>query len=215
MAEAKRRLGLPSGRMLVGAVGRLSPEKGYDLLIHAIDRLVRDGIDVGLVVVGEGKERGRLEALAAELGLEDRVRLPGFSADAIPWYEAMDAFGLSSHREGLPNVVLEALSMEVPVVATRVGGVPRLIRHGENGLLVEAGSVGQLTGALETILSDRSQSERLSHEGRHTVTTRYSFESRMEKIAKLYDDLLARDGARPSVADRADSTPYTSTHPRA
>ena len=109
VAEAKRRLGLPSGRMLVGAVGRLSPEKGYDLLIHAIDRLVRDGIDVGLVVVGEGKERGRLEALAAELGLEDRVRLPGFCADAIPWYEAMDAFGLSSHREGLPNVVLERL----------------------------------------------------------------------------------------------------------
>ena len=77
--------------------------------------------------------------LAAELGIQDHVTLPGWQSDVRGYFEAMDVFALSSRREGLPNVLLEAMALEVPVVATRIAGIPRLIRDEENGLLVEAG----------------------------------------------------------------------------
>jgi glycosyltransferase involved in cell wall biosynthesis len=196
--EAKRAEGFPPGHLVIGAVGRLSAEKGFDVLIRAVDRLHREGLDVGLVLVGEGKEQLALEALIGQLGLRERVRLAGYCADPRPLYEALDIFALSSLREGLPNVLLEALSMEVPAVATRIAGVPRLIRHEENGLLVEPGSVEGLAAALARMARDPELRTRLARAGRHTVECDYSFTTRMQRIADLYDTLLGR---RPG-ADR-------------
>jgi glycosyltransferase involved in cell wall biosynthesis len=195
-AAAKARLGLPPGRLLIGAVGRLSPEKGFDLLIRAVDRLVQGGQDVGLVIFGEGGERAALGALAGRLGRTDRVRLAGYCADLPGWYEAMDVFALSSLREGLPNVLLEAMALEVPLVATRIAGVPRLVEHGANGLLVEPGSADALAGALDRLLGDPALRERLAAAGRRTVEGRYSFAARTRKIAALYDALLGRNERR-------------------
>jgi glycosyltransferase involved in cell wall biosynthesis len=192
VAEARRGEGLDPDRLLIGAVGRLSPEKGFDLLIRAVAHLVRDGLDVGLVILGEGPERPALEALAAGLGLRERVRLAGYRADPRPLYEALDVFALSSLREGLPNVLLEALSLEVPAAATRIAGVPRLIQDGENGLLVEPGSVEALAGALGRLLRDAALRRRLGEAGRETVARDYSFAGRMEKLADFYDSLLGR-----------------------
>jgi glycosyltransferase involved in cell wall biosynthesis len=191
-AGAKRAAGFPPNRLLIGAVGRLSAEKGFDVLIRAVDRLRRDGLDAGLVLIGEGKEQPALEELAVGLGLGEHVRLLGYRNDPRPLYEAMDVFALSSLREGLPNVLLEALSMEVPAAATRIAGVPRLIRHDENGLLVEPGSVEALAGALGRLLRDAAQRRRLAEEGRATVEADYSFAVRMRKLADLYDTLLGR-----------------------
>jgi glycosyltransferase involved in cell wall biosynthesis len=190
--EAKRAEGFPPNRLLIGAVGRLSAEKGFDVLIRAVDRLRRQGLDVGLVLIGEGKEQSALEELTTRLGLGEHVRLMGYRNDPRPLYEAMDVFALSSLREGLPNVLLEALSMEVPAVATRIAGVPRLIRHEENGLLVEPGSVEALADTLGRLLRDADQRHRLREEGRRTVETDYSFAVRMQKLADLYDCLLGR-----------------------
>jgi glycosyltransferase involved in cell wall biosynthesis len=190
--EAKRMTGLPRNRLLIGAIGRLSAEKGFDVLIRAVDRLRRDGLDVGLVLAGEGKEQAALEELSAHLGLGEHVRLLGYRNDPRPLYEAMDVFALSSLREGLPNVLLEALSMEVPVVATRLPGVQRVLRHGENGLLVEPGSVEALAGALGRLLRDADLRRRLAEEARGSVETDYSFAVRMRKLADLYDALLGR-----------------------
>ena len=166
VAEAKRRMGLRPDRLLVGAAGRLSAEKGFDLLIRAVHQLACDGLDADLVVVGEGDERPRLEGLIAELGMGDRVRLLGYRADLPAWYEAMDVFALSSLREGLPNVLLEAMALETPVVATRIAGVPRLVRHEENGLLVEPGAVEELAAALGRLLRDDGLRGRLARAGR-------------------------------------------------
>jgi glycosyltransferase involved in cell wall biosynthesis len=191
-AEAKRDAGHDPGRLLIGAVGRLSAEKGFDVLLRAVARLVREGLDVELVVLGEGQERSALGSLAAELGLHERVRLAGYVGDPRPLYEAMDVFALSSLREGLPNVLLEALSMEVPAVATRIAGVPRLLRDGDNGLLVEPGSVEGLAAALGRLLRDAGLRRRLAQAGRATVARDYSFAARMTKLADLYDSLLGR-----------------------
>lgn len=190
--EAKRELGFPPGRWLIGAVGRLSAEKGFDLLIRAVDQLLRRNYDVELVIVGEGDQETALQTLITELGRQERMRLLGYRSDLRYLYEAMDVFALSSYREGLPNVVLEALALEVPVVATRVAGIPRLIRDGENGLLVEPGMVEDLTRALADLLPDADRRLRLRQAGRATIEKSYSFAVRMHKLGAIYDEMLGR-----------------------
>jgi glycosyltransferase involved in cell wall biosynthesis len=190
IAEARQALGIAPGRLVVGAVGRLSAEKGFDLLIRAVDRLARAGFDLELLIAGEGDEEPRLRALASELGCGERVRLLGFQANVKELYQAFDVFVLSSLREGLPNVLLEAMALEVPVLATRIAGVPRLIDDESNGLLIEPGSVDELTHALERLLRDGELRQRLAHAGRETIAARYSFAVRMQRIQAIYDELL-------------------------
>jgi glycosyltransferase involved in cell wall biosynthesis len=178
-------------------VGRLAPEKGFDVLIRAADQLLGEGLDLELVIVGEGSARAELEGLVAELGRADRIRLLGYRADTLELYQALDAFALSSRREGLPNVLLEAMALEVPVAATRVAGVPRLVEDRENGLLMEPGSVPELAGALGRLLRDQALRTALGGAGRRTIERRYSFAVRMQKVRAVYDALL---GVRAGVA---------------
>lgn len=192
VAEAKAALGFPAASQLIGAVGRLSGEKAFDVVIRAAHALLKTGRDVRLVILGEGGERAALERLVAELGLADRVTLAGWQADVRGYFEAMDAFALSSLREGLPNVLLEAMALEVPVVATRVNGVPRLVQDGENGLLVEAGDPAPLAAALDRLLGDAALQGRFRAAGRGTVEGRFSFAERIRKLAAVYEELLAR-----------------------
>lgn len=191
VAEAKAALGLPTDGLVVGAVGRLSGEKGFDVLIRSTRELVSRGLDVRLVIVGEGSERANLERLARELDLGDRVRLAGWQADVRGYFEAMDVFALSSLREGLPNVLLEAMALEVPIVSTRVNGVPRLVQDGRNGFLVNSGDVAGLTTALAALLTNADLRAVSRSAGRRTVETRYSFVTRMQRLKRLYDELLA------------------------
>ncbi len=194
-AEAKQSLGVPADRLLIGAVGRLSEEKGFHLLIRAVDRLIASGCDVELRIAGEGDQLSRLDALIRELNREDRIRLIGFQRDTISFFEAMDLFALSSLREGLPNVVLEAMAMNVPVVATRIAGIPRLIRSGENGVLVEPDSAEALSQALATLVRDPQQRSKLAEAARRTIEDHHGFAARMDKIRDVYDGLLADPSA--------------------
>src|SRR5262249_34526895 len=109
------------------------------------------------------------------------------------FYQALDVFALSSVREGLPNVVLEAMALEVPVVATRIAGLPHLIRDGNNGLLVAPGRVDELAQALRRLLGDAELRGQFAEKGRRLVEERYSFATRMQKIGSLYDSLLRRN----------------------
>ena len=198
--EAKRLLGVSPGRLLGGAVGRLSAEKGFDRLIRSVQQLLNRGLDVDFVIAGDGDDRAKLQRQVDEANLRERIRLLGFCADPRTLYEAMDFFVLSSLREGLPNVLLEAMAFEVPVVATRIAGVPRLVEDGVNGLLIEPDSTDELTGAMARLAGDADLRARLGSDGRRTVEQRYSFAVRMQKIADLYDTLLGR--SHPSSAYR-------------
>jgi glycosyltransferase involved in cell wall biosynthesis len=219
IAEAKRRLGVAPERLLLGAVGRLSPEKGFDRLIQSVHALLRTGLDLELVIAGDGDDHRRLERLIDELGVRDRVRLLGFCADPRLLYEALDVFVLSSLREGLPNVLLEAMALEVPVVATRIAGIPRLIQDGENGLLVDADNAAELTAALARLAGDAGLRSRLGQSARHTVEQRYSFARRMQKIGAIYDKLLFRRppkvGIQPELETCLDDIkPYSNFLPQ-
>lgn len=195
--ESKRRLGLSEQRMLVGAVGRLSEEKGFDLLIRACGQLVARGVNLELWIAGEGDQQPTLEKLVADLSLTDRVRLLGFQSDCRAFYQAMDVFVLSSLREGLPNVLLEAMSMSVPVVSTRVAGVPTLLQEGENGLLVEPGRVDELASAMDRLLADGSLRRRIGEAGRRTIECNHGFRRRMDRIREIYETSFARGGSPP------------------
>lgn len=191
--EARRELNLNPHRLLIGAAGRLSPEKGFDLLIRAVDQLIDEGVEVELAIVGEGVEFEPLQKLIRDLGRQDRIHLLGFRSDLKQLYEAFDVYALSSYREGLPNVLLEAMAMEVPVVATAVNGVPKLVRHEENGLLVPAGSVESLRDSLRELSREPTLRNRYALAGRRTIEERYRFRQRMTRLSALYDSMLGRE----------------------
>jgi glycosyltransferase involved in cell wall biosynthesis len=189
--EAKRQLGFSPETKLVVGVGRLSAEKGFDLLIDAVANLAKAGQDVGLAIAGDGAEKAALQTQIDATGLADRIRLLGFVADPRLVYRAADVYTLSSHREGLPNVVLEAMAMQVPVLATKVAGMPDLVTDEENGLLVPIGDSNAIRASLARLIVDEPLRKRLGNAGRQTVESRFSFERRMEKIAVIYRRLLA------------------------
>lgn len=168
-------MGFPPRRLLIGAAGRLSAEKGFDVLIRAVDQLLTAGYELALGIVGEGEQKARLLALIDELGRAERIRLLGYRPDLIEFYEAIDVYALSSLREGLPNVLREALGLEVPVVATRLPGIRRLLRDGENGLLVAPGSPEGLARGLSRLLDEDGLRARFAQAGRQTVLPCYSF----------------------------------------
>lgn len=183
------RAGVPPGRLVVGAVGRLSDEKGFDLLIEAVVKAAQRGADLELWIAGEGPEKSKLEALAARSG--GRVRILGFRSDVRDLMEAFDVFALSSLREGLPNVVLEAMACEVPLLATRCGGVEAVVRDEVEALLVPISSSKALEEGLVRLASDSALRSRLARAGRERVERDYSFARRMELFAGLYEALLS------------------------
>jgi glycosyltransferase involved in cell wall biosynthesis len=187
---ARQALGLPVDGLLLGAVGRLSEEKGFDLLIEVVRRLQADYPGLRLVVAGDGPCREALQRQIERSGLSMFVRLLGFRDDVVSVLEALDVFVLSSRREGLPNVVLEAMATEVPVVATRVAGVPHVLTDGRDGLLAEPDDVDSLLAAVRRSLDDASLRDRLAPAGRDTVVRTRSFAVRMDRLREIYEELL-------------------------
>lgn len=150
-SEARRALGLDPDAAVAGWVGRLSPEKGPDVMIEALAACARD--DVALSVVGVGPLDDELRALASERGVAHRVRWHGVVPGAGRYLAAFDALVMTSRTEGTPIVLLEAMAAGTPVITTAVGGVPDVVSERE-ALLVPAGDVRGIAGALETVLSD-------------------------------------------------------------
>ncbi len=156
--EVRRELGL-EGPTLAFA-GRLMAAKALDVAFHALERVP----DVSLLVVGDGPDRSELEQLSSTLGLDGRVRFlgPRSRDDVLEILFAADAALLSSRWENFPHVVVEALAVCTPVIATRVGGVPEVVRDGENGLLVPAGDADMLAAAIDRLTTDAELRERLA-----------------------------------------------------
>ncbi len=199
----RQKYNVPPGRLVIGGMGRLSAEKAFNHLIDATHRLLKSGLDVELWIAGEGDARPDLQKLIKARHLEDRIRLLGFCDDTVEFYHGLDMFVLSSLREGLPNVVLEAMSMGLPVVSTQVAGIPKLVSDGVNGLLCPAGNVDLLTAAMQKVARDKLLREQLSQAARATIEERFTFRERMNGERAIYDRILAdRDVVEPRVVTR-------------
>ncbi|HEX4734157.1 MAG TPA: glycosyltransferase [Thermoleophilaceae bacterium] len=175
-------------RLEVLNVGRLAPVKGQALLIDAIARLRDDGIDAHARIVGDGPERDTLQRRIDELALRDAVELTGpVGQDRIrELYAQADVFCLPSFREGLPFVLIEALAMELGVVATRIMGIPELVEDGESGLLVAPGRVEELAAALAELARDPERRRRLGAGGRATVERDYVLSRLASEMRELF-----------------------------
>lgn len=178
---------------IVLAVGRLSKEKAFNDLIAALGQLrrLRPELLVRLLIVGDGPERQRLEQMTRGRGLQDRVTLLGHVSDPRPYYRKADVVAISSVSEGSPNVVLEAMSAGVPLVATAVGGIPEILSSGETALLVAPQNPTALADAMSVLLSNPDLANRLVRNAREQVSTRFSPRARARSLLDFYSQTCA------------------------
>jgi glycosyltransferase involved in cell wall biosynthesis len=174
-------------------VGNLIPVKGHELLLRAVAAVRDRSPNVSCDIIGDGPERSRLEALAGELKISDRVRFLGRQCRSGV-AEAMRncaVFALPSRYEGLGCVYLEAMTAEKPVVACMGQGIEEILQHGVNGLLVGSEDLSGLTEALFMLLSDEQLRRRMGHAGRHTILHGFTMAHQAERLARLYRECLA------------------------
>lgn len=184
--ESRRALGLQNSDRVASIVARLSPEKNHRLLLQAFAEVVARVEAAKLLIVGDGPQREAIRDEIARLGLQDRALMLGVRRDLPTILAASDAFVLSSDREGLPIAALEAMAAGRPVVATSVGDLPLIVRHGETGLLVARGDRAALADALVQILSDPELATRLGTNARKLVEQNYSLQKMIERHEALY-----------------------------
>jgi glycosyltransferase involved in cell wall biosynthesis len=195
---AKQQVSARPDRVLLGSVGRLSPEKGLIALIQTTKTLQGMGHPIDLAIAGDGPQRPELESLVKNLGMSDSVRLFGQVKDLKPLYQAMDCFVLNSIREGLPNVLLEAMALETPVISTAIAGIPDLITDGVHGRLISADSNSELQQAILAFLGEPDRNQSMMDNARRRIEEEFSFEHRMRKITAIYQKLLEPVVAHPS-----------------
>ena len=169
-------------------VGRLAAVKGVLVLFDALKAIIKQHPDVLLRLIGDGPERSSLEARAVELGIQDHVEFCGYKsqADVAEALSAADVFVLPSFAEGVPVVLMEAMASQVPVVTSRIAGVPELVEDGRSGLLVPPGATGPLADALNKLLGDAKLRAEMGRIGQAKVATDYVSSKEAEKLMHLF-----------------------------
>lgn len=186
-------LGRPVAGPVVATIGRLSPEKGHADFVEALALARVSGCRVTAVLAGDGPARADLVARVHALGFDDAVHFPGYVDRPERLLEETDLMVLPSHTEGFPNVVLEALAMEVPVLATRVGGTPEIVEDGTNGRLVPPHSPPALADALKQFVAAPDHWRRMAQNGRELVERSFDFKARTRRLESIYMELV-REG---------------------
>lgn len=187
---ARRQLGLSRHDIVIGSIGRLEPQKRFDLLIQACGAIQARKPNVRLLIAGDGSLREELRALAARVMPGDRCQFLGHRDDVVMLHHAFDLFVQSSRYEGTPNAVLEAMALETPVVATDAGGTIEIAAQGEHALIVPSGDVTALIRAIDQTLASRTPTEARVAAARRRVETALSFETRMTTVENIYRDLV-------------------------
>jgi colanic acid/amylovoran biosynthesis glycosyltransferase len=169
-------------------VGRLTPAKGQHILLNAAELVVQRGGDLILRFVGDGPDRASLERFALRHNLVGKVRFEGsVNQDRIRhFYEQADIFVLPSFAEGVPVVLMEAMSMGIPCISTRISGIPELIRDGVDGLLVSPSDPEELAAAIERLMSTPSLRKTLGETGRKRVQVSYQLDTNIQRLASVF-----------------------------
>jgi len=189
----REELKISASTPVVGYVGRISPEKDLDTWLRAA-ALVADSVPAArFVLVGDGRDgntQDQLEQLAVSLGIGDRVFFAGYRHNLLPVYAAFDTFLLSSRREGLPNSLLEAMAMGVPVVTTDVAGAKELVLDGRTGFVLPQGDVEGIARALIVLAGDDRMRKQMGQSSLDRVEKEFSFTNRLQRVEALYEDIL-------------------------
>ncbi len=204
----RRSLGLDGDVPVIGVVAFLREDKGHEVLLRAMPRILATHPDAVLVLVGDGPLRGELEACASDLAILESVHFAGLREDVPSVLSAFDVFCQPSLRnEGVPQSVLQAGACGLPVVSTRVGGIPEAVLDGETGFLVMPGDSEGLGRAVSTLLADRKLGHRLGVAGRTHVTRTFSLERMLDLTEQAFSDAIGSARARgrdvPAGGNRA------------
>jgi glycosyltransferase involved in cell wall biosynthesis len=188
---------------IIGAAGRLSSEKGFEILVAAAERVLRTHPSAGFILFGEGPERARLQQQINAAGLTHTFILCGFRADLDRFLPHFDLLVLPSYTEGLPNVVLEAFAAGVPVVGTAVGGTTEVIEEGVSGHLVPPGDADVMAERIDALLGGADKLPEMGRRGRRRVQEKFGFTTQArlyhELFEKLCPDTARRDGGEPET----------------
>ncbi len=197
--EFRSEMRLEGAFPVIGYVGRINQEKDLFTWLRAFALVARRYPSARCVLVGDGRgdnTKAELERLAEELGISHQVQFPGYRSNLQSVYAAFDVFVLSSRREGLPNCILEAMAMGLPVVTTDVAGAKELVKDGNTGYVVPIGDADGLAAALLKIVEDPALRKRFGQAGRQRIESEFSFANRLRRIEDLYDALV--ETIRPS-----------------
>ena len=195
-ATARRALTLPEDGFVIGWVGRLGAEKGPDVLVDAVTHLT--DLPVTVSMVGDGPEHSALTSQARRFGIERRVRLHGTIPDVASHFTAFDVFVLSSHTEGTPIVLFEAMAAGVPIIATRVGGVPDVVSSPE-AMLVAAADPVALAAAIRAVYRDPALARARAQRADARLRSHFAMGPWLDKYAAVYQ-LVCRRAARGALA---------------
>jgi glycosyltransferase involved in cell wall biosynthesis len=197
----REEFGLRGAFPVVGYVGRINKEKDLETWLMAAAPVARRYPNAKFVLVGDGRgddTQSRLEQLARVLGIESHVIFPGYRSDLQSVYAAFDVFMLTSRREGLPNCILEAMAMQLPVVTTDVAGAKELVRDQETGYVLPQGDAEGLAAALLRIVDQEGLRNQLRLAGRKRVETEFSFAQRLRRLEGCYERIVAGLPSRKS-----------------
>ena len=187
--EARRKLGIPPEAAAVGLAARFVPDKGLDTFVEAAAIIARAHPETVFVMVGDGPLRPRIEEWIAHHGLSSSFRLPGMQSRVEPFYAAMDVFMLPTLREGFGVAFCEALSMEVPVVATRIAPLTDIVLEGETGLLADPGDASAFAAAAIRLIESPSLRRSIGTRGRARVLEHFSVQRMVSEHESLFDGL--------------------------
>ena len=188
--EIRARLGIAGADLVLMAVGSLKPLKGFDLLIRAATPVLRAQPTARLVLVGDGIDRAMLQDLARQNGVDTQVVFAGLRDDVDVVLRGADALVLSSRTEALPTVILEAMATGLPVVATRVGGVPEIVEADRSALVVPHDDEAALRGAIERVAGSAELRRTLGTRGRAIVESRFRLERMCEEREALFEEII-------------------------
>jgi glycosyltransferase involved in cell wall biosynthesis len=191
-ASVRLALGIPPGAPVIGTVAVFRAQKGLEDWLEGARKLQQRHPDLHFLLVGDGPLRSKIIALANSLGLGDAIHFPGLQEDVRPYLAAIDVYLMSSVFEGLPVALLEAMSMECAVVSTAVGGIPEVIRTGENGVLVEAKCPDLLAAAASELLSAPAELRRYGAAARATIRAGFSVERMVAEVEAKYLEISGR-----------------------
>jgi len=195
-----------TGPLTVTTVAHLRPGKGIDVLLEAAAVLLRRVPNVTFRIAGDGSLRQELEGRSGSLGVTGRVQFLGHATDVPALLRTSSIFAFPSLMEASPNAVIEAMAAGLAVVASNVGGIPEVVRHEYNGLLVPPSDAGALAAALERLITHPGLAERLGDEARETVARRFSFERMVSEFEQLYCNSTAPHGhGVPDSLDKLES----------
>lgn len=191
LVRAKAALGLGEGPV-IGTIGRLSPVKGQEFLIRAMDDAALKRSNTRCVIVGNGPDENMLKGLARSLGLDDRVYFFRADTDTRKYLTAMDIFVLPSLQEGLGMALLEALASGRPCIASRIGGLTDVIRDGLDGMLVTAGIASDIAAAASKLLGEKDLAIEMGRRGREAVKEKFSLGAMADKTIDLYKRIIEK-----------------------